>query len=340
MADSVLYFPSIRVPATEWFTRVLLYWDSVGTIVPAEYLDDPLFLRPYTAGLKDHGLLKAVIPDAGIWEAPKYLGSFLSLVDSLALEGERIPFANREKVRIHVDKTGNGLASALIERGLASYMSGQEWDAWFEVEKETGNLLMAFLATILGQKQEQRMDPMTDSSECLEVFTRIPGEEPAMAVHLNPIRAEILDDILPAPIDPIVPADLAKFKDQYRDLLTDFRRMVEQRVVSTGAIQDPALRAQSLRLTKQELKGQLEEITRRMQEHKWRRIGFGTLLAVVAAGVVGADAVVTGGQLTIAGASLGLASAVYSAYEGARTPQDLLERPMAYAALTHREFGV
>jgi hypothetical protein len=311
----------------------------VGTIVPAEYLDDPLFLRPYTAGLKDLGLLKAVTPDQNIWEAPNYRESFLSLVDSLALERERIPFANREKVRIHVDKTGNGLASGLIERELAARISGQEWDAWFEVEKHTGNLLMAFLATILGQKQEQRMDPMTDSIECLEVFTRIPAEEPAMEARLNPIRAEILDDILPAPIDPIVPAELAKFKDKYRKLLTDFRTMVEQRVVSTGAIQDPALRAQSLRLTKTELKGQLEEITRRMQEHKWRRIGFGTLLAVVAAGVVAADAAVTGGQLTVAGASLGLASAVYSAYDGARTPGALLERPMAYASLAHREFG-
>jgi hypothetical protein len=36
--------------------------------------------------------------------------------------------------------------------------------------------------------------------------------------------------------------------------------MVEQRVVSTGAIQGPALRAQSLPLTKTELKGQLEEM--------------------------------------------------------------------------------
>jgi hypothetical protein len=30
MADSVLYFPSIRVPETEWLTRVLLYWDTVA----------------------------------------------------------------------------------------------------------------------------------------------------------------------------------------------------------------------------------------------------------------------------------------------------------------------
>lgn len=74
-----------------------------------------------------------------------------------------------------------------------------------------------------------------------------------------------------------------------------------------------------------------------MQENKWYRIGFGTLLAVVAAGVVVADAAVTGGTLTLAGASLGLTSAVYAAFRGARTPTDLLARPMAYAALAHSE---
>ena len=69
--------------------------------------------------------------------------------------------------RICRRKTGYGLASALIERGLAGPMWGQEWDAWFEVEKRTANLLMAFLTTILGQKQEQQMDPITDSADCL-----------------------------------------------------------------------------------------------------------------------------------------------------------------------------
>jgi hypothetical protein len=339
MADSVLYFPSIRVPNTEWFTRVLLYWDSVGTIVPTEYLDDPLFLRPYTAGLKDHELLTAVVPDAGIWNAPKYFDSFLSLVDSFDLEKTRIRFANGEKARIHVDKTGFGLSGALIERKVAAYISGREWDAWFEVEKHTANLLMAFLATILGQMQQKRMVPMTDSAQCLEAFTRTPGAEPAIEARLDPIRAEILDDLLPAPTDTIEPAELAEFKGKYRELLSGFRTTVEQRVVSAGAIEDLALRAQSVGLTKKELKGQLEEITRRMEEHKWRRIGFGTLLAVVAAGVVTADAVATGGTLTKAGASLGLASAAYSAFEGMRTPRDLFDRPMAYAALAHRELG-
>lgn len=34
MPDSVLYFPSLRVPGTEWFTRVLLYWDHLLTTIP------------------------------------------------------------------------------------------------------------------------------------------------------------------------------------------------------------------------------------------------------------------------------------------------------------------
>jgi hypothetical protein len=38
MADAVIYFPYIRVPDNEWFTRVLLYWDQLGTIVPEELL--------------------------------------------------------------------------------------------------------------------------------------------------------------------------------------------------------------------------------------------------------------------------------------------------------------
>lgn len=341
MADRVLYFPSIRVPESEWFTRTLLYWDSVGTIVPAEYLDDPHFLRPYTAGLKDHGLLTFVPPDAAIWKVPKYYESFLSLLDSLALDGENIPLASRETVHIHVDKTGYHLGIALQNRGLAEPMSLQapEWDAWFRVEKQTGNLLMAFLATILGQTNEQRMDPITDSAECLEAFTRVPVGEAAVEASLKPIRTEILSDLLPAPIDPVDPARLAEFKGRYGNLLSCFRTMVEQRVVAAAAIQDPVLRAHSVGLTRKEFRDQLEEITCRMQEHNWHRIEFGTLLAVVAAGVVVADAVATGGTLTVAGASLGLASAAYGAFQGARTPADVLARPMAYAALAQRNFG-
>ena len=34
VSEKVIYFPRISPPDNEWFTRVLLFWDEVGTIVP------------------------------------------------------------------------------------------------------------------------------------------------------------------------------------------------------------------------------------------------------------------------------------------------------------------
>jgi hypothetical protein len=339
MTNGVLYFPSIRVPESQWFARVLLYWDEVGTIVPAEYLDDPQFLRPYTAGLKDHGLLKFIPPDSAMWNARAYYNSFLSLVDSLRFD-ELYPASTSQKlIRVHVDKTGYGLANALEKRKLASFTAGQEWDAWFDVEEHTANLLMAYLASILGQSQEPRMNPITDSGDCLRAFTMVPTRDGKVEARLDGIRTEVLADLLPAPIDYISPGALAEFKGKHKHLLTNFRTEIETRVVLATAIENPELRARSLGLLRKDLKGQLDEITRRMQEHKWQRIGLGTLLAVTAAGLLVADAAGGGGALSIAGNSLGLTSAVYAAFEGTRTPKDLLSRPMAYGALAHRELG-
>jgi hypothetical protein len=341
VADRALYFPSIRVPETEWFMRVLLYWDSVGTIVPVEYLDDPKFLRPYTSGLRDHGLLMAVTPDQSIWtvKAGKYHEAFLALVDSLAAEKRAAARDRSETVRMHVDKTGFGLAYDLTTRGLATHFSGPEFDGWFDVEKWTADLFMAFLATVLGQHREQPMDPITDSVDCLNAFTALPTRERTLEGQLAPIRTEILSGVLPAPVDPVKPRELAEFKERHRPLLKGFRTAIEQCVVAAAAIDDPHLRARKVELIKAELKGQQEEITRRMEEQNWRRIGVGSLVGVAAAAVVVADAVVTGGSLTRAGASLGLASAVYIAFEGTRSPRQLLERPMAYAALAEGKFG-
>jgi hypothetical protein len=339
MANGVLYFPSIRVPDTEWFTRALLYWDEVGTIVPAEYLNDPKFLRPYTAGLKDHGLLKTIPPDQSVWNLPQYYNGFLFLLDSLRYDQLYPPSRTRKMARIHVDKTGYGLASELRERKLASFNSGQEWDAWFEVEEHTANILMAYLATIIGQSQEPRLDPITDSSQCLSAFTAMPMRNGGVGKNLEEIRTEVLAELLPAPKGYIPPGALADFKGKYKVLLGHFRREVEERLILASAIDNSELRAQSIAAIKDNLKDQIDEILRRMQENKWKRIGLGTLLAVVAAGFLVADATVSGGVLSVAGNTLGLTSAAYMAFDGARTPKDLLSRPMAYGALVSRQLA-
>jgi hypothetical protein len=333
-----LYYPAIRVPQTDWFTRVVLYWDKVGSIVPFQLVDQPDFLRPYTASLIDAELLDPVRPDIYGSGADNYQSAFLDLVDADPRINTGANLGDRPQAVVHIDKMSETLATALELRDLAVRVGGD----WWEVEERTANLLMAYLAAILGGHPDRRMTPITDSPGCLDVFAEAPS-----ALARSQLRTEILDDILPAPSE--VPADaaaaarwageLATFKEQRRDLLVNFRNEVERSVIAAAAIDDAELRAEHARRSKVTFADQIEEISRRMTEQRWRKISLGTFAGVLGGGVALVDAVTTGGALTVSGASLGLASAVYSAFEGKRSAQELLGQPMAYAALARRDLA-
>ena len=344
MADRVVYFPSIRVPPTEWFTRVLLYWDSVATIVPAEYLDDPGFLRPYTSELIDCRLLRAIPPDSVIWKsgARNYSQAFLELVDRHPRLVNGVPLSERPTTRIHTDKTGTGLAFALEQRGLARRLAGPEHATWFEVEKQTAELLMAYLASIVARSEEHDTDPITDRPECLAAFEHVRGHDGAAGGVVNetdPVRTHILRGILPAPAETVSVQDLADFKARHGAALVAFRRTIEQRVLAVAAIDDTRFRARQIDLVTEELQAEVREIGERMRERRWRRIGLGTIGAVVGAGFALADAALNNGSLAITGGSISLVSAVWGAFCGARTPEDLLRRPLAYAAFAERDLA-
>ncbi|HHT9131146.1 MAG TPA: hypothetical protein ACFYED_01530 [Candidatus Tripitaka californicus] len=81
MADKVLYFPYIRVPENEWFTRVLLYWDEIGSIVPSEYIYRPEALGNYMIELLQSGLVRQVFPGDYTHKIPKFEEAFLELID-------------------------------------------------------------------------------------------------------------------------------------------------------------------------------------------------------------------------------------------------------------------
>ncbi|WP_203711426.1 hypothetical protein [Asanoa siamensis] len=61
--QAALYFPFINVPSTAWWTRTLLYWDRVGTIVPHSYRHEPENLGLHTLELIREGLLDQYPPD-------------------------------------------------------------------------------------------------------------------------------------------------------------------------------------------------------------------------------------------------------------------------------------
>ena len=340
VADSVLYFPMIRPPENEWFSRVLLYWDRVGTILPLYYSEDHTFLRPYTSALLREQLLTPVAPDESVWQsgANNYFEAFVGLVDRDPFGVRQLPPAERQWTRLHLDKTGLGLAYALQDLGLAKEPDGPEYAAWFDVERQTADLLMAFLASILGKDEAVAMDPITDSEAAIAAFTTLPEDDRQVGTELEPIRYALLEDILPGPAVGIEAARLSEFKAEYRQLLTGFRNRVEQKTIDCAQVADRRLRSEMVQLARRELAREVDEIERRMTERRWPLAARGGLsVAVAALGL--ADLVVTGGTvLGLAGGGLGLAGSVDAAFEGLRR-RDILDHPLAYAALAQRQLS-
>jgi len=120
MADRVLYFPYIRVPENRRFTRVLLYWDQVGSIVPSEYVNDPGGLGRYMAALVKEGQVKPVTPRTYIHRVPNFAESFLKMIDdNPVIKGRRgIALQKQETFTLHIEKF-SPLVYELRDMGLA-----------------------------------------------------------------------------------------------------------------------------------------------------------------------------------------------------------------------------
>ena len=97
------------------------------------------------------------------------------------------------------------MAQALIERNLARYIDGPEYASWFEVERGTADLLMAYLVAILSRASKDRWCPITDRRESLGAFERLHGKTPSerdtdgIVAETEPIRTHVLRNLLPAP---------------------------------------------------------------------------------------------------------------------------------------------
>lgn len=333
MADKVLYFPYIRVPENEWFTRVLLYWDEVGSIVPSEYIHHPASLGTYMRELVQAELVRQVLPSNYIYGngIPMFTEAFLELIDQNQVIAERrhVALERQETFRIHIEKFGDELAYQLCNRSLAQ----QSEYPWYEVEKITADLFMAYLASVLGKLENLQMDPITDRAESLSVFSKSPENILNSTALVDQLRMGVIEGILPAPAGGVAAGELARFKSRYINLLSQLRRRIESSLLEISFISNIETRNKRVRLLKGELEKEISELRARMHERKWPRIVFGTLCGLLAAAIPGARAVATGDVTSALKALPGLVTAIYTAFSGTTNQGEILRSPLAYAAL-------
>jgi hypothetical protein len=103
--DGVIYYPYIRLPESAWFSRAVLYWDSVATIVPDQWIADPDKLEPYTRELVQLGVVTQLLPSyADLVRLGIRFTGYITHVEPDELAKRRRHFAAGVTELIHSDK--------------------------------------------------------------------------------------------------------------------------------------------------------------------------------------------------------------------------------------------
>jgi hypothetical protein len=371
--NKILYFPYITIPNTPWLASALLYWDRVGSIVPHEYIENPSWFSPYMRELVIAGLVEQIFPEDHLHKVPRFQRAFLDFIDKserahyfrtknldwvnannrsndpLAgsfqlhkdkLAGRRTRAANRVigqcrwpkkpvSAPIHTGKL-EGLADELERRGLARIIS----PPWIEVEGYTAYHFMAYLASVLGTVTGYQ--PATDGYIGLADLTdnhRPPRHASQIQEELRP---QLLTDILPYPVVINDINKLVRFKERYSEQLVRFRRHVEDflsRLESAGHEHAREM----LRSFRSENKDEMEELTARMKEQRWRLIGLTTLCSISSSLIPLTKAVAQNQKLAMLEAVPGLISAIGAALS-AKQLKSIRRHPLAYAIMARQAF--
>lgn len=325
--SEILYYPYINLPRTDWTLRTLLYYNTVGSIVPQEYFYAPE--SNYDSFMLELVRKELVIPINPLdvldrpWDVTR---PFLELIErnQVRLRNSRTEFRNGNRGLIHQDKFNGALIHAdkfddnvfysLQQLGLAERTEGN----WYSVEKRTANSLMNYLATIVGQKTNRI--PTTDYVKPVIYKKSFHNEQNK--------RETLLTNLIPLPED-IDLIKLKRFKEKHYDLLNAFSTRIELIALNPEIHEGTPLFHQHLA----ELLQRKEELSAKMRENNFKKILFGTVFGLIGAYQGFATATTIGAAI---GGFPGFANAVYSALQIERAENIFDQSGLKYLALADK----
>jgi len=327
--NNVLYYPYINLPESEWLTRMLLYYDKVGTITPPSYKTRPEKFMPYTLDLIKEDLVIQVFPYQYVYSVERFAESFKEYIDSLGdeLKSRRLSFENKDKpflpkrMKIHVSKM-ELLCDYLVKNRLAVKADNQ----WYDVEISTALDFMSYLAAIIGQVDEAGFIPITDNVFPINRLVKSISHDVRIENTTGALRIQLLKGLLPSPSQPLKAEDILRFKMRHGDKLSEFRNYVEQSILDILRHTDEDLRERQIVLFNQKAQEDIEEIKAFLQEHGWINIAFVNLYALLS-------------EIPVIGMPMKIILKVYKASTDSYSTNTKMvkETPLLYAAVAQKE---
>jgi len=335
MAKNVLYFPYINVPENEWLVQTLLYWEKVGSIVPAEYAFNPHKLSLFMGDLVNNELVTPIIPNEYICKIPFFEEAFLNLIDTNEMinrnKQKELSISNSQ--RIHLEKMGE-LSKELIQRKLAK----ESRYPWFYVEQYTADLFMAYLSSVLGKCDGISMDPITDKITALTIFSQMPTH--GIDISFHELRFGALKKVLPTPIgENFNVKTLVDFKENHKNLMNKFRRHIEKELITICEISDEQLRERRYSLFIEEITDERDEIISSLEQY-WSKLRYGTISTVLPPAITTSVGIASQNWDAVMLSVPVLFRAIGQAFKSEKAIfSDILSNPIAYAALTQHVLG-
>ncbi|NTW83908.1 MAG: hypothetical protein HGB36_11170 [Chlorobiaceae bacterium] len=323
MNDNLLYFPYINIPKNNWTIKSLLYWDNVGIIVPPDFAENPNQFDKKTRDLLKTDLIQQIFPYDYTSKVKNFDNGFLKLINQTEfhLTERQEDFRNGKTSKIHVRKFGEEMLDKLVELKIAIRLP-VDWQ-WYYVESRTARLIMLYLATVIGKSGDYT--PATDKLKNLDLSINQNGIE----LRRNSLRQNILDDLIPYPIDPDL-TELRRFKDKYHEELKSFRILIEQTTLTIESFNKKKIQEEFKLLKIAEINDKREKILSDLNQSRFGQITFGTIF-----GLIGAAVGFSQGNSPLG--IFSLLNAVHSAFQGFDN-SEILSRDYSYLALVDKKF--
>jgi hypothetical protein len=333
MKKNVIYFPYILVPYDEWFTRVLLYWDEIHSIIPSG-LSDYLNKHKYMQRLIETELIQPVNPSNYIERIPNYREAFLNLIDS---PNYPVPhgvsgIGIKKTTKVHIEKLGY-IGTDLVERGLARKTDF----SWYNVDVYTANLFMTYLASILGKLPDIDSEPITDSIQSLNSFSILDYNKGEMSQEIDEMRKITLKDILPAPRGGISPEKLAEFKEEHKKELPRFREKIEYFLHDAAEIKDPTDRSKEIKQFISDVRDDVDYLSELMKSTGWNKVTYGNLIGYSSLVFGVGSYIATPNLLGAVGAALGITGTIKDVQQERKINELFKSNYAAYAVMAQQK---
>jgi len=223
---TILYYPTITIPTSDWLRRSLLYWDEIGSIVPMDYEERTLI--PYSSDiqyLKGEGIFRPFRPTdlashgEKVQELQKEL---ISIIESRQFQN-LLPRREMRSLRsrVHRDKVSGNIVNYLEHWGLAQ--RDKDNSEWISFEHHTALLYMGILAKYLADEDSMATVPGTDLQEYENlIFKAMLPSDGFACVSTNYLN------VVPVPREDVRLSDIIEFKRKRQSELLEFRQQLNE----------------------------------------------------------------------------------------------------------------